>query len=321
MKIHLKICPEREYNCKLDDHCRFKAKKEEYLQHLIQSHSSAILNVSENFPKIKEYLPDLELQPKIGTKNNKEELRENVNNILNEYNYNRDNLFNEPYDFNYNQAVSTIDRSFYRNYLFRRRLLNSESSKNQSEIENEDMSVHSDKTFSDNIKDRSTQRKTENVTTQQNSTNLFKYYYNDKKTDNEPFNYIDTVYNKFDPNTADEEDYKNLYQQLVSQNKLLKSEILDKIKKNDDNNTIILNDNNNEIVNYDSKKMEEEEKETEKNNIYKVSNKMNEIIGKMNRIEKGVKESTEASDKKMLPSDKTSSINSTLSLCLNNENK
>ncbi len=321
MKIHLKICPEREYNCKLDENCKFKAKKDEFLQHLILSHSSTILNVSENFSKVKEQLPDPEFPLKTVKKNEREELRENVNNILSEYNYNRDNFNYDANEFNYNHGISNIDRSFYRNYLFRRRLLNSETSKNHSEVENEDISVHSNKTVSDlHIMDRSIQRRNDNITTTHNTTNLFKYYLNDKKADNEHFNYIDNVYNKFDPTTADEEDYKNLYQQLVSQNKILKTEILDKIKKSDDLNTLTFN-NNNEMLSNDNRKMEEEEKELEKNSIYKVSNKMNELIGKINKLDKGYKDFTEVSDKSKLPTDKTSSINTTMSLCLNNENK
>ena len=226
----------------------------------------------------------------------------------------------DPYDINYNNAVTNIDRSFYRNYLFRRRLLTSESSKNQSEIENEEVSVHSDNTSNNNnFLNKSTIRKTENTTTQQNSTNLFKYYYNDN-IENDQVNYIDPSYSKFDPNTADEEDYKNLYQQLVSQNRLLKSEVLDKIKRNEDNNQITFSNvqDSGESV----KKIEEEEKEIEKKAFSKAHSKINQIYEKMNKFETTLKEMTDNSDKSnFVPKDKSSVINTTSSLSLNNENK
>lgn len=312
MKSHMKTCIEREFSCKLDDLCKFKAKKDEFLQHIIISHSAIILNVSENFTKVKELLPDIEITSPLVKK---QELKDNVNNILSELNYfNRDTL-NDPYDYNYNNATN-MDRSFYRNYLFRRRLLTSESSKNQSDIGNEDISVQSVDSISNNQRhshSKSITRKNENTISNQISTNLFKYYYNDHCKDSEQINYVDPGYNKFDPNTADEEDYKNLYKQLVSQNRILKTEILDKIKKNNDTTPVTFH--NTENLSDEVLKIEEEAKEID--SIYKQSHKINNMIVNEN----GLKEIYDSEKTKMIPCDKTSSINTTLSLCLNNEIK
>jgi hypothetical protein len=320
MKLHLKTCPEREFQCKIDEKCRFKAKKDEFLQHIVSAHTVVMLNVAENFVKVKEYFPELDLPANEKKAESKIKLREDVNEILNEYNFNRDSL-SDPYDINYNYAVSNIDRSFYRNYLFRRRLLNSESSHIASVHENEDVSVQSEnRSHNHSYLDHSANRKPEASTTQNKSTNLFKYYYNEfNETD--PATCLDSAYNKFDPNTADEEDYKNLYQQLVSQNRILKSEILDKIKKSEDNNLITFQNSHESNEN-----MIEEEKDSEgEKAFFKGENKLN-LANPINQ--KGTlgspsscKELTMENSEKNAQIEKSSSLNTISSLCLNIDNK
>ena len=89
--------------------------------------------------------------------------------------------------------------------------------------------------------------------------------------------------------------------------------ILDKIKKNNDTTPVTFH--NTENLSDEVLKIEEEAKEID--SIYKQSHKINNMIVNEN----GLKEIYDSEKTKMIPCDKTSSINTTLSLCLNNEIK
>jgi len=74
MKDHQKVCPEREYYCKIDA-CKFQSKKEDFLKHLIGSHANILLQVSENFSLVKEVLPSLANEIVIEMNNKKNKIK------------------------------------------------------------------------------------------------------------------------------------------------------------------------------------------------------------------------------------------------------
>jgi len=272
MKIHLKSCPEREFACKISSSCKFKSKKDEYLQHMITAHPLSMLAVSENFEKVKEALPELEEQKPI----KKEEKKQNFFNdnlIMPSYslrshypltnpttnNNNLDDtlprpLFNDHDPYRYDENPY-LDRRTFRNYLFRRKLIRSENNSSKEEDESvnpseiadnfdHEESIASDITPNNINLNKNLLKPLEPLSTT-NRTDLFKYYYNNKNE-----NHVDDL--------NDENDCVKLYNQLINQNMLLKTEIIDKIKKNNEEISV-----NIESVSENVNKIEEEEKEIE----------------------------------------------------------
>ena len=89
MKEHQKICTEKEYICKFESICKFQAKREQYLQHVVQSHSIHVLTICDNISKIREYVPELKANPAIEKNSKKEE--NNKDNSFNYFDYLRNN--------------------------------------------------------------------------------------------------------------------------------------------------------------------------------------------------------------------------------------
>ena len=121
---------------------------------------------------------------------------------------------------NNNNLFNNMDRSYYRNYLYRRRLLNSESSKNDSENDNNELESSINSQSNHDPKDLSQNKFNINydeTTLQNKNTDLFKYYLSDQKEIAKK--HIESPYTKFNVNNADEEDYKNLYN-AISETKL-----------------------------------------------------------------------------------------------------
>jgi len=275
MKIHLKTCPEREFVCKIDPSCQYKSKKDDFLKHVITAHPISILSVSENFDKVKEVLPEVEEVKKPIKKEIRVPPISNFENlIVPSYNFRDTNLAhnntyannidldetlprptfdNDPFRYEENPY---LDRRTFRNYLFRRKLIKSEKSSskddvsvNASEIADDfdhDESVSS--TVSPNINTIKTNalkplvHKSERCA-RNDRTDLFKYYY-DNKHESQTTEDINIMNDEFD--------CAKLYNQLVNQNMLLKTEILDKIKRTEDGTNV-----------YENNKVEEEEKEIE----------------------------------------------------------
>jgi len=283
-----------------------KGKKEEFLQHVITSHSLSILNVSENFEKVREHLPDL-VEPLAKHDKKKEtEVREAFS-LVPSYNIRGDNYSSSmyPYDYELNNANrhgslsnnhvnnnNLLDRTSFRNYLFRRRLINSEpnsvhDSLHGSNIEENNEAIYDYKECYDtypSVKSEDTEKnfilkpinETSTNNNENNRTDMFKYYYNNNK-EKEP-----TETKKF----TDEDDYKNLYNQLVSQNMLLKTEILDKIKRGDEATVNALDKNRIRKYSFENNQfaIEEEEKEIDgktKESESKIMKNMKKISNKL----------------------------------------
>jgi len=224
------------------------------LQHIIANHALDILNVSENFSKIKHMLPE-STKESVKIDDKKEKKIELVN----------DNIYSAHLP-NYDDEINQIennnllnDRSFYRNYLFRRQMLKSDDSikDDDSEIDdNNEVSVHSQ------VSPASKYTPSYKISSNdQNQNNLLKFPNFDKKKTEQK---LDSLYSKFDVNTADEEDYQNLYNQLVNQNKQLKIDIIDKIKKNE-NDDLSGNRKHSQYNFSQPKNIEEEAKEIDNN--------------------------------------------------------